>query len=199
MSVPRRYPRGRNVHSSVRQLIDEGVLRQLPRQVDRGELSMSDGVDIVYELRNMSPDRFGRYIDLLLVAAAYEASRYDDFDYYYATFSVRLNTGTGRRSQQNTRVYTAAMSSEIDMMIWGSEDDLPVELGGQGRSLSHKAEAILNMLRTGSPGAYVSQQSPYTVERMVVSPRLSVGRSAQSDVDRLGVRGIDRVVRPEGS
>ncbi len=197
MSVPRRYPRGRNVHSSVRQLIDEGVLRQLPRQVDRGELSMSDGVDIVYELRNMSPDRFGRYVDLLLTAGAYEANRYEDFDYFYAIFSVRLNTGSGRRSEQNVRVYTAAMSSSIDMMLWGSEDDLPVELGGQGRSLSHKAEAILNMLRTGSPGAYVSQQSPYTVERMVISARLHTGRAAERDVDRLDVRGLDRVNRPE--
>lgn len=199
MTVPRRYPRGQNVHSSVRQLIDEGVLRQLPRQVDRGELSLSDGVDIVYELRNMSPDRFGRFIDLLLTAAANEARRYEDFDYFYATFSVRLNTGTGRRSQENTRVYTAAMSSDIDMMLWGSDDDLPVELGGQGRSLSHKAEAILNMLRTGSPGAYVSQQSPYTVERMVVSPRIHTGGRVLSDVQRLDATGLDRVDRPERS
>ena len=196
MTVPKRYPRGRNVHPMVRQLLDEGVLRDRPRQVDRGELSLSDGVDIVYDLRNMTPDRFGRYIDQLLVAAAYEANRYEEFDYFFGSFSLRLNTGATRRSQENTRVYTAAMSQDIDNFIWGDGTDNPVELGGQGRSLSHKAEAIINMLQSGSPGAYVNQQSPYQVLRLVISVRLRLGGRSEAPVGEI-LPGITRVTRPD--
>ena len=195
MTAPKRYPRGRNVHSVVRQLMDEGILRDRPRQVDRGEHSLSDGVDIVYDLTRMSPDRFARHIDQLLVAAAYEANRYEEFDYFFGSFSVRLNTGATRRSQENTRVYTAAMSSDIDNFIWGDGTDNPVELGGQGRSLSHKAEAIINMLQSGSPGAYVNQQSPYTVLRMVISVRLRAGGAADIPTGEVN-SGITRVTRP---
>jgi len=175
--------------------MDEGILRDRPRQVDRGELSLSDGVDIVYDLTRMSPDRFARHIDQLLVAAAYEANRYEEFDYFFGSFSVRLNTGATRRSQENTRVYTAAMSSDIDNFIWGDGTDNPVELGGQGRSLSHKAEAIINMLQSGSPGAYVNQQSPYTVLRMVISVRLRAGGAADIPTGEVN-SGITRVTRP---
>ena len=58
MTEPRRYPRGAQVNATVRQLIEDGVLSVRPRQVDRSDLTSSDGVDIVYELRNMTPDRF---------------------------------------------------------------------------------------------------------------------------------------------
>ena len=195
MSVPRRYPRGSQVHPVIRQLLSEGVIRTRPRQVDREDISSSDGVDIVYELRNLTPDRFARYADQLLVAAAYEANRYSDFDYFYASWSVRLNTGSRRRAAENTRVYTAANSSDIDNMIWGGADEEPYELGGQGRSLMHKAEAIINMLTTGSPGAYVSQQSPYQVLRLVISVRIRMGGTVPS----LGTTATDyvRLSRPE--
>ena len=198
MTVPKRYPRGRNVHPTVRQLLDEGVLRVRPIQLDRGELSSSDGVDIIYELRNMSPDRFGRYVDQLLLCAAYEANRYAEFEYFHASWSVRLNTARGRRAQENNRLYTAAMSGDIDHMLWGDGSDLPVELGGQGRSLSHKAEAILNMLQSGSPGAYVNQQSPYQVLRMTVSVRIRPG-NLLSLVPEEDTSGLTRITRPGGS
>jgi len=195
MSVPRRYPRGSQVHPIIRQLLSEGVIRTRPRQVDRGDLSSSDGVDIVYELRNLTPDRFARYADQLLVVAAYEANRYSDFDYFYASWSVRLNTGGRRRAAENTRVYTAANSRDIDNLIWGEANEEPYELGGQGRSLMHKAEAIINMLTTGSPGAYVSQQSPYQVLRLVISVRIQSGGT----VPPLGTTATDyvRLSRPE--
>jgi len=158
-------------------------------------LSSSDGVDIVYELRNLTPDRFARYADQLLVVAAYEANRYSDFDYFYASWSVRLNTGGRRRAAENTRVYTAANSRDIDNLIWGEANEEPYELGGQGRSLMHKAEAIINMLTTGSPGAYVSQQSPYQVLRLVISVRIQSGGT----VPPLGTTATDyvRLSRPE--
>ena len=175
MSVPRRYPRGSQVHPVVRELLNEGVIRERPRQVDRGDLSSSDGVDIVYNLRNMTPDRFGRYADQLIVAAAYEANRYSDFDYFYAEWQVRLNTGSRRRAAENERSYRSANYRDIDQMIWGESDEEPYELGGQGKSLMHKAEAIINMNRTGSPGAYVNQQNPYLVLRLIISVRMQMG------------------------
>lgn len=198
MTEPRRYPRGAQVNATVRQLIEDGVLSVRPRQVDRSDLTSSDGVDIVYELRNMTPDRFPRHVDQLLAAANYEANRYSDFDYFYGSWSVRLNTGSGRRSAENTRVYTAAMSGNLDEMIWGDGRMAPAELGGQGRSLSHKAEAILNMLQSGSPGAYVNQQSPYRVLRMVISVRLRPESMDLTIRDRDDT-SYSRVTRPGGS
>ena len=59
----------------------------------------------------------------------------------------------------------------------------------------HKAEAIINMLTTGSPGAYVSQQSPYQVLRLVISVRIQSGGT----VPPLGTTATDyvRLSRPE--
>ena len=171
MTVPRRYPRGAQVHPVVRQLIQEGAIRGAPRQVDRGELSLSDGVDIVYDLLRMTPDRFTRYVDQLILIADYECNRYSDFEYFFGSWSVELNTA-GTRRQENNRQYIAAMSTDIDTMVYGDGRERPFENGGNGRSLSHKAEAILNMLSTGSPGAYVNRQDPYRVVRMVISVRI---------------------------
>ena len=194
MVTPRRYPRGSQVNESVRLLLQDGVLLIRPRQVNRSDLSFSDGVDIIYDLKGMTPDKFGRYIDLLLAAAAYEANRYSDYEQFYGSFSVRLNTGSRRRAAENERNYTAAASSDIDTFIWGDGRDTPKELGGEGRSLSHKAEAILGMLQSGSPGAYVNQQSPYRVLRMIISVR-----SPMSELPGLGIQtveGYQRVRRP---
>ena len=193
MVTPRRYPRGAQVNETVRILIQDGVLSSRPRQVNRSDLSFSDGVDIIYDLRNMTPDKFSRYVDQLLVAAAYEASRYQDYEQFYGSFSVRLNTGSGRRSAENVRSYIAAASTDIDTFIWGDSRDTPKELGGEGRSLSHKAEAILGMLQSGSPGAYVNKQSPYRVLRMIISVR-SPMRDLTQVVERQP--GYQRVTRP---
>jgi hypothetical protein len=193
MVTPRRYPRGSQVNDTVRLLMSDGVLMYRPRQVNRSDLSFSDGVDIIYDLKGMTPDKFARYVDLLLIAAAYEANRYSDYRQFYGSFTVRLNTGSRRRSAENERNYTAAISSDIDTFIWGDSTDSPKELGGQGRSLSHKAEAILAMLQSGSPGAYINQQNPYRVLRMTIHVRTPVTDFTQV-VERLP--GYQRVTRP---
>ena len=196
MTVPKRYPRGAQVHPVIRQLITEGAIRGAPRQVDRGELSSSDGVDIIFDLMRMTPDRFGRYVDQLLVAASYECSRYSEFDYFFAEWQVRLNTSGGRRAQENDRRYTAAMSADPDTMLWGDGRENPVELGGRGRSLSHKAEAIINMNQTGSPGSYVNQQNPFRVTNLVISVRIRSGVGLGPGVREAGDVGFTRVTRP---
>ena len=171
---PRPYPR--TLPEAIRQLIDGGALRRRPQQQDREELEY-DGVDIIYDLVNMTPDRFERFLPQLLAAAEFESNRYPEVDYRFARWEVELivqrgATRQGRRLVRNiTRDYTASMSVDTDTMVYGDDDSIPVELGGQGRSLSDKAEAITNMTETGSPGAYVVRQNPYRVLRMIVGVR----------------------------
>ncbi len=164
------YPRGFRLDPRIRTLLDERALRRLPFQDDRSDLLTTDGVDIVYDFRNMNPSKFIRFISQFLVIAEYESNRYNDVEYRYAKFIVELNSG-GRSRDRIRRNYTTAMFRDTDDMIYGSSDDEPVELGGTGKSLAHKAEAIINMLDTGSPGAYVNRQSPYRVLRMIISVR----------------------------
>jgi hypothetical protein len=193
MVTPRRYPRGSQVNESVRILLQDGVLMNRPRQVNRSDLSFSDGIDIIYDLKGMTPDKFGRYIDLLLSAASYEANRYSDYQQFHGSWTVRLNTGSRTRSAENERNYTAASSTDIDTFIWGDSRDTPKELGGEGKSLSHKGEAILGMLQSGSPGAYINQQSPYRVLRMIISVRSPVGSLIEIEEQQ---PGFQRVRRP---
>ncbi len=187
------YPRGFRLDSRVRELLDQRIIRRLPYQDDREDLVTTDGVDIVYDLRNMTPSRFMRSIAQLLVVAEYEAKRYSNVEYRYARFVVELNSGGGRRGAEKIRrSYTTAMMRDTDEMIYGSSEEEPVELGGTGKSLSHKAEAIINMLDTGSPGAYVNRQNPYRVLRMIISvrdnDRSSRGRGNEATTDFTSIR-----------
>lgn len=167
---PEPYPRGFRLDPRIRVLLDEKALRRLPYQEDRGDLVTTDGVDMVYDLRNMTPSRFIRFISELLIMAEFESNRYPGVEYRYGKFIVELNSG-GRVRDRIRRSYTTSMMRDTDDMVYGRSDEEPVELGGTGRSLSHKAEAIINMLDTGSPGAYVNKQNPYRVLRMIVSVR----------------------------
>jgi len=171
MTIP--YPRGPSAPAIVRRLIQERVLRQYPIQVERDDLTTAVGVDIIYNLSRMSSEWFPRYADLLLIAAEQEARRYETYQFKFATFIVELNTTgpKGRRRKKVTREYTAAQQRDIDMMVYGEGGSRPVELGGEGRSLRDKAEAIISMTETGSPGGYVNRLNPYRVLRMIVSVR----------------------------
>ena len=197
--IPKPYPRGSNLSPRVRELLDQGALVRLPRQYDRQDLDSTDGVDIVYDLRGMTPARFARFVDQLLVAAEWECRRYPELEYRYGRFVLRLNTSGGDRN--NIRVYTAALSSDIDTMIYGNPGDIPTELGGTGKSLADKAEAIINMLSTGSPGAYVNRQNPYRVTQMVISvrERTATTRRRERAQDRLDTGDIVRVSRTRPS
>lgn len=195
---PRPYPR--RTPGPIQSLMSDGVIRRRPFQVDAQDLSGADGIDIVYEFTRggLTPDRFGRHIDQLLVAAEYESNRYSDLDYRSARFEVELLTQgarpRGRTRRRQIRDYIAAMRADTDDMVYGESGSIPVELGGQGRSLSDKAEAILYMLETGSPGAYVDQQNPYRVLRMVISVRTFATAPArrQTMAERIARRGQQR-------
>ncbi len=186
------YARGFRLDPSIRELLDQRIIRRLPYQDDRSDLMTTDGVDIVYDLRNMTPSKFMRSIAQLLVVAEHESNRYRDVEYRYARFIVELNSGGRRGSENSRRSYTAAMMRDTDEMIYGSSDEEPVELGGTGKSLSHKAEAIINMLDTGSPGAYVNRQNPYRVLRMIISVRDNDRSSRGSDSSTTDFTSIRR-------
>lgn len=169
---PKPYPRGIQLSPRVRELVDQKALRRLPYQEDKGDLQYADGVDIVYDLRNMNPARFINFVNSLLLAAAYEADRYPELEFRYAKWIVELNvSGRARRSDRPRRDYIAAQSRDTDTMIFGDQNAIPVEFGGTGKSLADKAEAIINVLDTGSPGAYLTSQNPYKVLQMIVSVR----------------------------
>ncbi len=180
------YPRGFRLNPRIREALDNRLIRRLPYQDDRSDLLTTDGVDITYDLRNMTPSRFIRGISELLILAEYEANRYSDVEFRYARFMVELNTGGRRGSEKIRRAYTTALMRDTDEMVYGSSDEEPVELGGTGKSLSHKAEAIINMLDTGSPGAYVNRQNPYRVLRMIISVRDQIKSPVGAGSDERG-------------
>ena len=65
--------------------------------------------------------------------------------------------------------------------------------------MSHKAEAIINMNQTGSPGAYVNQQNPFRVTNMVISVRVRAGIGFGPGVREAADVGFTRVTRPDAS
>ena len=154
----------------------ERVLRQRPAQADRTDLAGGDGVDVVYYFSNMGMAKFSRHIQNILDAARWECDRYSDITYKYAKFVVELygapsGRGRGRTRRREVREYVAALQTDCDLMVYGNRNSIAVELGGEGRSLADKAEAILHMQETGSPGAWVDRQNPFKVLEMVVSMR----------------------------
>ena len=170
---PKPYPRPRP--SFLRRFLSGTgrLLRRAPVQVDRQDLAGGDGVDIVYYLSNMNPARFGVHIDELLEAAAWEMDRYGEYDFKYGKFVVELYGAPTRRGRirREIREYIGNLRGTAAEAVYGESRQRPAELGGEGRSLSHKAEAILNMLETGSPGGWVSRQNPYKVLEMQISVR----------------------------
>ena len=195
---PKPYPRGIQLSPRVRELVDQGALRRLPYQEAKDDLFSSDGVDIVYDLRNMNPTRFMNFVDALLLAAAYEADRYSELEFRYAKWIVELNvSGRSRRDEKPRRQYVAAQSRDTDTMVFGDVTAIPVEFGGSGKSLADKAEAIINMLDTGSPGAYVTTQNPYKVIQLVISVRhpFSTTRRELREAQEADDLGLVRVRR----
>ncbi len=165
------YPRGFRLNPRIREALDERIIGRLPYQEDRSDLVTTDGVDITFDLRSMTPSKFMRSIAQLLILAENESRRYSDVEFRYGRFMVELNSGGRRGNEKIRRAYTTSYFRDTDDMVYGSGNEEPVELGGTGKSLSHKAEAIINMLETGSPGAYVNRQNPYRVLRMIISIR----------------------------
>jgi hypothetical protein len=145
-----------------RYLIDENMAT-LPRQVEK-TFRKSEGVDIIWPLRNMTPSNFRKYSDALLLLAFQEAMRYNEYKWKFAAFEVRLGRLKRGRDLPEVITFQTAMHDDPEIMVWGPGYEVP-----QRHFLYNKVEDILdltkrypNMLRT---------QVPYRVLRLVISIR----------------------------
>jgi len=158
----------------VRYLHDERAIYGYPVQVHRVDLLYDEGVDIVFRLRGMTPAKFRRLADALLLAAFTEAERYSEEKYRFAKFEVQLNrSAKGRKTINPTRTYIAAKHPDSEIMVYGEEAlgyTLPEEYAKRP-FLVNKVEEILGIPDSPSPGPYVNKQRPYKVLTMTVCIR----------------------------
>jgi len=174
---------------AVELLIEKGILEGPPTQKERVDLLYDDGVDITLRLRRMTPSRFRRLSDLLLMAAFQEAERYPDQKYRFAKFEVRLNvTAKGRKTGVSpARFYTAAKHTDSDIMVYG-EEALGYELPDEYKKrpfLTNKVDEILDIPDSPSPGPYVQKQNPYRVLTLTVCIRAGFNELTMADVKRM--------------
>jgi len=155
-------------------LLERGAISGPPKQIKRVDLVYDEGIDIVYELREMTPAKFKEFADTLLLAAFTEAERYKDERYRFAKFVVRLNrTAKGRKTISPIREYTAAKHPDSNIMVYG-EKALGYELPEEYKRrpfLINKVEDIIGIPESPSPGPYVVKQRPYKVLRLIISLR----------------------------
>ena len=160
-------------------LLSKGALSQPPIQIRRDDLEYDDGVDIIYRLKGMTPQKFAEYADMLLLAAYTEGQRYKGERYRFAKFEVELNRTTkGRETISPRRTYIASKNEDSDIMVYGEEvlGELPEEITKKP-FLINRVQEILDMPDTPSPGAYVQKQRPYKVLTMVISIRGGLKKS----------------------
>lgn len=155
-------------------LLEMGAISRLPKQIKRVDLVYDEGVDIIYELKAMTPAKFREFADSLLLAAYTEAERYKEAKWRFAKFVVRLNrTAKGRKTISPVREYVAAKHPDSAIMVYG-EEALGYELPEEYKKkpfLINKVEEILGIPDSPSPGPYVMKQRPYKVLRLVISLR----------------------------
>ncbi len=164
------YP-GEQPIKLARSLFKLGVLVKYPVQKKRDDLTTFRGVDIHYYFRGMTPSTFKELVDMLLLAAYEEASRYSEAPWKFAKFTVDLNLNAKGRTEgvSETREYIAAKHPDAETMVWGKGIDLPE--GVPSPFLVDKAEQILDILESESPGPYLQRKNPFKVRSMTISIR----------------------------
>jgi len=169
-----------NYTPTTRHLKAIGVLTRLPQQFQRNDLEYDEGVDIVFNFKNLPPSRFAAVSDFILLAASEEAHRYAEENYKFAKIEVTLNrTAKGKTKSSATRTYTAAKNRDSEVMVYGEQAlgyDLPP--GQKKPYLIDKVKDILGIPDSPSPGAYVKKGKPYTVTSMIVAIRAGIPRGA---------------------
>jgi len=166
-------PYGKKYPDVTKLLYDKGYLRRYPKQHKRDDLQYDDGIDIVYDLKNLPPAKFTEASDLLLLAAYTEAQRYKDATYKFAKFMVHLNrTAQGKKQVKKERGYIASRHRDPEIMVYG-EQGLGYELPEEEKKpfLINKVQEILGIPDSPSPGPYVKKQQPYKVIRLTIGIR----------------------------
>lgn len=155
-----------------------GVLTRWPTQ-STAAIEYDDGIDIVYQLKNLTPSRFAEVADFLLLAAREECKRYEDVgNLFFTSITVKLNRNAKGLSRVGPlRVYTASKHRNPEIMIYG-EEALGYELphGVKKPFLTDRVKEILGIPDSESPGAYTKKKKPYTVVKMVISIRAGLNR-----------------------
>jgi len=172
-------PYGRKYPAVTKLLYEKGVLDGLPKQVERDDLQYAEGIDIIYNLKGMTPAKFKEYAETLLWIAYEESRRYDEEPIKFAKFEVRLNrTEKGRKTlSKPVRTYGAQGHSDANVMVFGKEalgylptrfkEGVEVE---QTTYLTNKVDEILDIADKYMRD-YLSKQRPYRVLQLIISIR----------------------------
>lgn len=152
-----RYPAAANL------LISEGVA-SAPRQIKRDDMIWAEGVDIIYNLKDLTPVNFREYSDSLLLLAYQEMMRYNEFTWKYARFEVRLGRLKKGRDLPEIASFQCGMHDDPEIAVYGPEYEVP-----HRTFLKNKVEDILDILKRYV--GKISKQSPYKVIKLIISIR----------------------------
>lgn len=148
--------------SAAQVLIEAGVV--LPPRQNYRDLTWASGIDIVYQLRGMTPPNFRASADSLLMLALQEGERYKEAQYKFARFEVVLSKkASGSRMPENL-TFQASMHHDTSSMVFGPGYEVPTH-----DTLSDKVNDILDITNR-YPGK-LDVQRPYRVYRLVISIR----------------------------
>ena len=148
--------------SAAQHLIEIGRI-STPKQTMR-ELSWAQGIDISYNLRDMTPVAFRKYADQLLLLAYQEMMRYEEYKWKYARIDVKLGRLKKGRDLPEIASFQSAMHDEPEIAVYGPGYDTP-----QRHFLKDKVEDILDI--TKRYAGKVNKQNPYKVIKLVISIR----------------------------
>lgn len=175
-------PYHRKYSETVKLLYQKGVLEGYPKQELRDDLQYAEGVDVVVNLRGMTPAKFREYAESLLWVAYEEARRYEGEPIIFAKFSVRLNRNEKGRKviSQPVREYTARGHSDPQILVFGKQalGYIPTHfVGGKEvelkASLSDKVDEILALTEVYIKD-YLQKQRPYKVLSMSICIRRKI-------------------------
>jgi hypothetical protein len=172
-------PYNRKYTDTIRLLYQKGVIESYPKQIVRDDLQYAEGVDIVINLKSMTPAKFKEYAEPLLWAAYEEAKRYVGEPIIFAKFSVRLSRNEKGRKviSQPVREYTARSHPDPEILVFGKQalGYVPTHfVGGKEvelkASLSDKVDEVLALTDTYMKD-YLQKQRPYKVLSLTISVR----------------------------
>ena len=133
-----RIPYRGHYPSAARTLIEDDIT-SIPRQYVR-TLRKTEGVDIVYRLRHLTPANFERYSDILLLLAYQEGMRYNHIRWKFYSLDVRLGRLKKGRDLPEVVTFTAAMHPDPEIGVYGPGYEVP-----QRHFLYNKVEDILEI------------------------------------------------------
>jgi len=162
------YTSGDPRRDTISELMNKGVLKYPPRQVPREDLLWDDGIDIIYELDNMTPRKFRDYADMLVQAAAQEGTAYDHFKYMHARFDVDIYPRSGD-AEPLIRSYMAPKHTDPKIVAYGLGEESEEKIG-----LWDQAVKVLDIPNSPSGKDAEGNALPFRIVRMVISIRVGM-------------------------